>query len=75
MIKLQRTPEWADQDAIRAIYQDAARRSFETGVMHHVDHIIPLQGVLVSGLHVEYNLRVITATENMSKHNRYEVDQ
>ena len=43
--------------------------------MHHVDHIIPLQGAIVSGLHVEGNLRVITATENMIKRNRYEVEQ
>lgn len=74
VIKLQRTPRWANQEAIRRIYQEAARLSFETGVMHHVDHIIPLQGTIVSGLHVEDNLRVITATENMIKRNRYEVD-
>lgn len=43
-----------------------------TGIVHHVDHVIPLQGRTVSGLHVAGNLRVITASENVKKHNRYE---
>lgn len=72
--KLQRTPPWADQQAIKAIYAEAIRLTAETGVMHHVDHEIPLQGVLVSGLHVETNLQVIPWRENIVKRNTYEVD-
>lgn len=68
--KRQRTPQWADLQAIEAFYVEAARLSRETGVPHEVDHIVPLQGAEVSGLHVEYNLQIITRTENRSKHNR-----
>lgn len=70
--KIQRTPAWADQDAIRAVYAQAKAMTDATGIVHHVDHEIPLQGRRVSGLHVENNLRVIPASENIKKHNSYE---
>lgn len=71
--KLKRTPAWADLDAIRAIYGEARQMTKNTGVQHHVDHIIPLKGTTVCGLHVQNNLQIITATENMKKHNKWEV--
>jgi excisionase family DNA binding protein len=72
--KLQRTPPWADMAAIRAVYAEAARLTKATGVPHHVDHEIPLQGEFVSGLHVHDNLQILTGTENSKKRNRYEVE-
>jgi hypothetical protein len=62
----QRTPVWADHDKIRAFYRLAAAFS-KLYVPHHVDHIYPLNGPLVSGLHVPLNLRVIPATDNLRK--------
>jgi hypothetical protein len=71
--KLQRTPPWADFSAIKALHEEAQRLTRETGTAHHVDHELPLQGRLVSGLHVHTNMRVITAAENIRKKNRFEV--
>jgi len=66
-------PGWLTDENLReieAIYQMAYRLELETGMKHHVDHIIPLRGKIVSGLHVPWNLRVVTASENLKKGNR-----
>jgi hypothetical protein len=71
---LRRTPEWLSAEhliEISHIYQTAAKLTKETGVAHHVDHVVPLQGKLVSGLHVPWNLRAIPAIENIQKHNLF----
>jgi len=70
--KRQAMPAWADKEAIAKFYIEAARLTAETGVPHEVDHIVPLQGVNVCGLHVPANLRVISRSENRSKRNRFE---
>lgn len=67
--KLQRTPTWADHEKIKAIYA-YAKFIEELGIKCHVDHIVPLQGKRVCGLHVHYNLRVVTDVENIKKHNK-----
>lgn len=69
-----RAPAWADREAIKAVYIRAQQVSAATGIPHHVDHYYPLCGRLVSGLHVAENLQILTASDNMSKHNRFEVD-
>ena len=69
--KLKASPIWADKEQIRLIY---AYRSFlekSTGIKHHVDHIVPLQNKYVCGLHNEFNLRVVTAKENLRKKNKF----
>lgn len=72
--KLQRTPQWLsehDKLHIKCLYQVAAMRTRESGYVWHVDHVVPLQGENVCGLHVPYNLQVIPAYDNISKGNRY----
>jgi hypothetical protein len=71
-VKVSATPTWADLDAIKHIYKQSRQISIETGILHHVDHIVPLQGETVSGLHVEYNLQIIPAKQNLSKANKLE---
>lgn len=72
--KLNRTPAWLTVEhkaAIVAIYKEAARRR-KDGEDVHVDHVVPLAGKLVCGLHVPWNLAIITARENQKKNNRFE---
>ena len=69
--QLHRTPKWAKLDAIAAFYIEAARKSSETGIKYQVDHVIPLQGEFVSGLHVETNLQILTDLDNLKKGNKY----
>lgn len=57
-------PAWANLEAIAAIYASAKPGE-------HVDHIVPLAGRNVCGLHVENNLHVILARDNIKKSNRW----
>lgn len=68
--RVRRFVSWADQAEIAKFYASAARLTEETGIPHQVDHVIPLCGKLVSGLHVHNNLQVITAKENAKKGNK-----
>lgn len=73
MAKLHRTPPWLTEDhkkQIRSFYLESSRITKETGIKHHVDHIVPLQGKDVSGLHVPWNLQILTAVENSKKKNK-----
>jgi len=73
----QRTPKWLDEISFERIqneYKLAALLTKVTGSPWHVDHIIPLKGKMVSGLHVPSNLRVLPAAENISKKNKFEVN-
>ena len=73
---LKRTPAWLTEDdlwVIEQAYELAALRTKMLGIEFHVDHIIPLRGKTVSGLHVPQNIRVVTWLENQRKTNKFEV--
>lgn len=57
-------PAWADKNKIDSIYKNCPDG-------YEVDHIVPIQGKIVSGLHVEYNLQYLPMRENRSKGNKY----
>jgi hypothetical protein len=64
---------WADRTLIREIYRKCRQMNLEHGKnSYHVDHIIPLQGRFVSGLHVEGNLRIVSRTTNLLKRNCFD---
>ena len=65
------TPTWADRELIKELYSLAKKLTEQTGIPHEVDHIVPLQGKNVSGLHTQDNLQVITAEENRRKSNKF----
>ena len=69
----QATPLWANMDAIKLEYDLAIWCSQVTGIAYHVDHVVPLRGKNVCGLHVHNNLQVIPATDNLSKSNFFTV--
>lgn len=68
--QLNATPAWADYSLIRDLYA-YARIMREAGVDCHVDHIVPLRGENVCGLHTAENLTVIPAVENLKKRNKF----
>ena len=65
-LKLSRQPAWADEEKIQEFFNYSSKK-------HHVDHIIPLKHHLVSGLHCEFNLQVLTAKENIQKSNKFDL--
>lgn len=67
------TPKWLTTEHLEQMhfkYMLADLAAFETGIAHHVDHIIPIMGRTVCGLHVPWNLQVLTQEENLKKGNR-----
>jgi hypothetical protein len=71
--KLKRTPKWLSKDdkkEIAHIYKVCAWLNSWKLEKYQVDHIVPIQGRTISGLHVPWNLQILTASENASKGNR-----
>lgn len=58
------TPKWANKKAILEFYKKRPKG-------FHVDHIIPINGKNVCGLHVQHNLQYLPATENLRKSNKF----
>ena len=72
--KIQACPPWLNEEhhwMIQEAYDLAQTRSEMLGFSWHVDHVVPLRGKTVSGLHVPWNLQVIPGVENMSKSNKF----
>ena len=65
--KLLATPPWVDFGAIEAFYREAVVRGLT------VDHIVPLNNKFVCGLHVPWNLQLLTKSENSRKSNSFSV--
>lgn len=75
--RMNRTPAWLTEDdhwMMKQAYELAELRTKMFGFTWHVDHIIPLQGENVSGLHTPFNLQVIPWSDNVRKSNTFEVN-
>ena len=73
--KKQAQPAWLTEEhinQIKAIYKHSKHMKKRTGIKHHVDHIVPLKGKNVCGLHVPWNLQVIPAKHNYEKNNHFD---
>lgn len=71
--KVRATPKWLTnehKEQIKSFYEESSRLTKDTGVGYNVDHMIPINGKTVCGLHVPWNLRVITEEENFKKSNK-----
>lgn len=72
-LRRKQTPKWLSslqKEHILLFYEAAHNLSNELGIKFHVDHIIPIGGKEVSGLHVPWNLQIIKAEDNYKKSNK-----
>ena len=69
------TPKWVcklQKEEIKNLYKKAILLEKESGIKYHIDHIIPLSGKDVCGLHVPWNLTILEDSENILKSNRFD---
>jgi len=71
--RIKATPAWENLTSMGLMYSIAVRVSNETGIGHHVDHIIPLNNKLVCGLRVGSNPQLLTAANNINKGNKHDI--
>lgn len=64
-------PMWFDPAKAYALYREARRRTKETGVVHSVEHVVPLAGGTVCGLHWHGNMEVLPLVDNLKKGTRW----
>ena len=64
-------PKWADANEIKSVYAKCFELNKGGTVRYEVDHVIPLNGKLVSGLHIATNLRITKASDNRKKSNSF----
>lgn len=72
--KLNATPLWFGDDDKRILEQmvtEAQQLESATGIPYEIDHIVPLQGTNVCGLHCKANWQLLPATENRTKGNKF----
>lgn len=68
-------PPWVDRKALMALHEAAAELTRTTGVLHVLDHEVPVNHPMVCGLTVPWNLRVVTWKVNSAKSNNWNPDQ
>ena len=72
-LKNKAMPAWANKEKIQQYYDFAAYMKWITlGIEYHVDHIVPLKGKNVCGLHTQDNLQILRADQNRIKHNSFQ---
>lgn len=67
----QATPPWTSRRELKSLKEEARRLTRETGILHTLDHIVPLRSELVCGLNCPANIRIVTYAENNAKGNDF----
>lgn len=69
------TPDWTDREELAKLRKEAHFKTVQLGILHVMDHIIPLSHPYVSGLNVSWNIQILTWKQNAIKSNNWMPDQ